>query len=127
MIEKFYAGKRGHLLPVELTSFPLVWAGGVEPPRAFSAQRIFIPTTVFTAAIKRLWSGLSLHRGENALGAARLVSTPSRDRAWLGIAMPKVSPNLSSSASAVSPRALMVGLSPLRLPVPPRPLTACDL
>jgi hypothetical protein len=36
--------------------------------------------------------------------------------------MQKVSPNLSSSASAVSPRALMVALSPLRLPGPPRPL-----
>ncbi len=44
------------------------------------------------------------------LGAARLVSTPSRlefsDRAWLGIAMSQVSPNLGSSASPVSRRAL---------------------
>jgi hypothetical protein len=33
------------------------------------------------------WSGLSLHLGVAALGAARLVSTPSRFRAWLGIAI----------------------------------------
>src|SRR5712671_3381530 len=35
----------------------------------------------------RLWSGLSLHPSGFALGAARLVSTPSRFRAWLGIAI----------------------------------------
>src|ERR1700722_20688126 len=43
------------------------------------------------------------------LGAARLVSTPSRPfsgRAWLGIAMLQGSPTLSSSASPVSRRAL---------------------
>lgn len=52
-----------------------------------------------------LWSGLSLHRTPDwlrDLGAARLVSTPSRFRAWLGIAISQASPNLSGSASAVS-------------------------
>ena len=47
------------------------------------------------------------------LGAARLVSTPSRPdsgRAWLGIAMLQGSPNLSSSASPVSRRALKYSL-----------------
>jgi hypothetical protein len=47
-------------------------------------------------------------------GAARLVSTPSRPecsgRAWLGIAMLQGSPNLSSSASPVSLRALKFAL-----------------
>ena len=52
----------------------------------------------------------------SAVGAARLVSTPSRFRAWLGIAMLKVSPTLSSSASPVSRGALKFALSPLRLP-----------
>ena len=60
-----------------------------------------------------------------ALGAARLVSTPSRPdwgRAWLGIAMLQGSPNLSSSAPPVSRRALkFFRLSPMRLPIPPRP------
>lgn len=37
--------------------------------------------------VGRLWSGLSLHRSPLAVGAARLVSTPSRFRAWLGITM----------------------------------------
>jgi len=55
----------------------MVRAGGLEPPQAFSALRIFIPTTAFAAAFRRLWSGLSLHPGVAALGAARLVSTPS--------------------------------------------------
>ena len=42
-------------------------------------------------------------------------------RAWLGIAMLQSSPNLSSSASPVSRRALKFRLSPMRLPIPPRP------
>jgi hypothetical protein len=58
-------------------------------------------------------------------GAARLVSTPSRpffSRAWLGIAMLQGSPTLSSSAPPVSRRALkFFRLSPMRLPIPPRP------
>ena len=49
-------------------------------------------------------------------GAARLVSTPSPCGAWLGIAMLKGSPNLSSSASPVSRRALKFYLSPVRMP-----------
>ena len=67
-----------------------------------------------------LRSGLSLHPPPEArsLGAARLVSTPSR---WylsgLGSGLPfKVSPNLSSSASPVSQTSTQVSLSPLRMP-----------
>ena len=46
----------------------------------------FLTPSAFAAAQHgRSWSGLSLHRGVAALGAARLVSTPSRLRAWLGI------------------------------------------
>ena len=61
-------------------------------------------------------------------GAARLVSTPSQPkaicsgRAWLGIAISQGSPTLSSSAPPVSRRALkFFRLSPMRLPIPPRP------
>ena len=77
-----------------------------------------------------LWSGLYLHRDRSvrrrsAVGAARLVSTPSPPEfsvgAWLGMAISQVSPNLSSSASPVSQRALKLRLSPMRLPIPPRP------
>ena len=46
----------------------------------------FHPTSAFAAAVRRSWSGLSLHHGVSALGAARLVSTPSPEGAWLGIA-----------------------------------------
>jgi hypothetical protein len=62
----------------------------------------------------------TLSRTIRGLGAARLVSTPSRlvsRQAWLGIATLKmVSPTLSSSASPVSRRALKFFSSPLRLP-----------
>ena len=67
-------------------------AEGLEPSRAF-AQRIFVPSTAFAApaVLQGLRSGLSLRHVPAPLpdlGAARLVSTPSRPllRAWLGIA-----------------------------------------
>src|SRR6266478_5201320 len=61
----------------------------------------------------------TLPRKIRSLGAARLVSTPSRLEyvAGLGSGLPfEVSPNLSSSASPVSRRALKFSLSPLRMP-----------
>ena len=60
----------------------------------------------------------TLFRKLRSLGAARLVSTPSRRCfSGLGSGLPfKVSPNLSSSASPVSRRALKYSLSPLRMP-----------
>jgi hypothetical protein len=61
-----------------------------------------------------------------SLGAARLVSTPSR---WclsgLGSGLPfKVSPNLSSSASPVSQTSTQVFLKSAAYAVPPRPRAA---
>ena len=53
------------------------------------------------------------------LGAARLVSTPSRLECFSGFGsgLPfQVSPTLSSSASPVSQASTQVSLSPLRLP-----------
>lgn len=120
----------------------MVRAGGLEPPRAkpdgFSYQlrlsppcrscqwrpRMFVVWTI-PSPCPQGWP-------PQDLGAARLVSTPSRHRAriasgrcraWLGIAMPKGSPNLSSSTSHVSARALVTWRlsSPLRLPISPRP------
>lgn len=54
----------------------LVRAGGLEPPRAF-APRIFIPTTAFAAAPKSVCGLDYPFTIAFALGAARLVSTPS--------------------------------------------------
>ena len=102
--------------------------GGSRTHTGLAALRIFLPPTAFAALTQRLGartsglrSGLSLHLTpeDRGLGAARLVSTPSRLKhsSGLGSGLPvKVSPNLSSSASPVSRRALKFCLSPLRLP-----------
>ena len=51
--------------------------GGTRTRNLYEGQ-IFFPTTVFTAAIWRLWAGLSLQRSRlMTLVAARQVSTPS--------------------------------------------------
>ena len=92
--------------------------GGSRTHTGREALRIFIPAAAFAARARRgrapacgLWSGLSLHRLPVlwGLGAARLVSTPSRRKfpSRLGSGLPsQVSPNLGSSASPVSRRAL---------------------
>src|SRR5437016_3884561 len=73
-------------------------------------------------------------RNSRGAGAARLVSTPSR-RSYPGLARDchfEGSPTLSSSASPVSQASTQfLELSPVRLPIPPRPrdpfnLTACS-
>src|SRR5262245_40810919 len=93
----------------------LVRAAGLEPaqalrPYGFSYQLRLSPPHFALCTRKSLWSGLSLHRS-----AARVRCCPSSlytfsgtfmPRAWLGIAMSQVPPNLGSSASRVSPRAL---------------------
>ena len=55
-----------------------------------AALRIFLPATAFAAPPKAgLGSGLSLrHNALRALGAARLVSTPSRRNGGLGSGSP---------------------------------------
>jgi hypothetical protein len=93
----------------------VVRAVGVEPTRAFAALRIFMPSAAFAARMRALSErsrqvcGLdypfTLPRKIRGLGAARLVSTPSRRKfpSGLGSGLPlQVSPNLSSSASPVS-------------------------
>ena len=52
---------------------------------------------------------------------------PCPSRAWLGITISQASPSLGSSTSPVSRRALRFVLSPLRLPIPPRPRGYCHL
>ena len=63
------------------------------------------------------------------LGAARLVSTPSRlGFSGLGSGLPfKVSPNLSSSASPVSQASTQVFLKSAAYAIPPRPRAAALL
>ena len=72
-----------------------------------------------------LVSGLSLHhvrRGFRCCPSSLYTFPASFSRAWLGIAMLQGSPTLSSSAPPVSRRALkFFRLSPMRLPIPPRP------
>ena len=69
----------------------LVRAAGLEPAQAFRPYgfscplRLSPPDPARSSAPEGLGSGLSLHLGRVALGAARLVSTPSRFRAWLGV------------------------------------------
>jgi hypothetical protein len=108
-----------------------IWCGrpnlnrhGVAPD-AFSHQLRFSPPPLRAFVVWTIPSPWRLR----AVGAARLVSTSS-SRTFvprLGSESPslcrsKASPSLSSSASRVSPQALKLRSSPLRLPIPPRPL-----
>ena len=57
-------------------------AAGIEPAQACSALRIFIPTTTFAALREQVWGldypfAIASAVEAFALGAARLVSTPS--------------------------------------------------
>lgn len=54
----------------------LVPGTGLEPASRFRAAD-FRHTTVFTASLCCLCAGLCLHPGADAVGARRLVSTPS--------------------------------------------------
>src|ERR1043166_4864466 len=93
-------------------------------PNGFSYQlRLSPPLLRAFRASERSWSGLSLHpaprpdhaRGERSLGAARLVSTPSRCRAWLGIAVERF-PRVWAVLRPRFPAAHSKASSPLRLP-----------
>jgi hypothetical protein len=72
----------------------------------------------------------TLPRKIRSLGAARLVSTPSRQEclSGLGSGLPfEVSPNLSSSASPVSQASTQVFLKSAAYAIPPRPRAAALL
>ena len=72
------------LLPSQEKPLVLVRTGGLEPPPPYGEQ-IFIPLRLSPPPLRRSWSGLSLRHSLPAVGAARLVSTPSPEGAWLGI------------------------------------------
>ena len=100
---------------------------------ALSSRGIFLPATALAASPWRVrafgsfvvWTRPSPWR-LRALGAARLVSTPSRrsfDRsAWLGIACYRF-PRIWAVLLLRFPGGHSSCLSPLRLPVSPRPRT----
>ena len=101
-------------LPPDVFTLWLVRAGGLEPPQAlrpygFSYQLRLSPPLAMRAFV--VWTIPSPCPAWRGVGAARLVSTPSRRRAWLGIAILQGSPNLSSSTARVSPRALKLSKS----------------
>ena len=64
----------------------MVRTAGLEPAFPFEKQ-IFVPLRLSPPPSWRSWSGLSLRRGLSTVGAARLVSTPSPEGAWLGIGL----------------------------------------
>jgi len=104
----------------------VVPGAGIEPARLAAGD--FLTTSAFAATVSTQcsWSGARLHHSLAALGARRLLSTPSEAlygaKAWLGISSdlrPGPSPSLTGFTSEVSPGGLKFGLSPLRLPISP--------
>jgi len=106
---------------------------GPFKPCGFSYRLRLLPPRrgAFKELTPGLRSGLSLHPPPDfrSLGAARLVSTPSRlISSGLGSGLPfKVSPNLSSSASPVSQTSTQVFLKSAAYAIPPRPRAAALL
>ena len=71
----------------------MVGVEGLEPSRDYS-QRIFLLLYVAIAIYNICCSLDYTFSISNDLGGHRLVSTPSLQRAWLGIVYLRVSPNL---------------------------------
>jgi hypothetical protein len=94
----------------------------------------YLPQLSLPLRLQRLGSGLSLHHCRLAIGAARLVSTPSEFlRLGSGLASAQ---NRSLAGSVPRIWAVLLStfplrhsnrLSPLRLPIPPRELTGFDI
>src|ERR1700722_20149338 len=113
----------------------LVRAEGLEPSRAvklngFSYRLRLSPPGRDVSEYARQVCGLdypfTVSRNIRGLGAARLVSTPSRSVcSGLGSGLPfQVSPNLGSSASPVSQASTQVFLKSAAYAIPPRPRAA---
>jgi hypothetical protein len=77
-------------------------------------------TSAFAAALRRSWSGLSLHhRTKGPLGVAHPVSTPSSFEAWLGIGMTlgaEAFPDFERIRRAVSERDAQFKRNPVLYP-----------
>ena len=110
----------------------VVRAGGLEPPRD-KPDEFSYPLRLSPPPIGgRLWSGLSLHRAPEGLGAARLVSTPSRStlRAWLGIPRVRGFPEFEQFCTRGFPRGTQfwpksVASTGSATPAQPRPPIEC--
>ena len=119
--------------PAQENGKSVVRAEGVEPTRAvkpcgFSCRLRLSPPGRCAWERSHQVSGLdypfTLPRKIRSLGAARLVSIPSRRRlpSGLGLGLPfQVSPNLSSSASPISQASTQVFLKSAASAIPPRP------
>jgi len=114
-----------------LDDIGLVRAEGLEPSRTLRSNgfsyppRLSPPPTAFAMGFG-VWTIPSpcpeLAPGVRYCPSSLYTFPAVSGRAWLGIAMLQGSPNLSSSAPPVSRRALkFFGLSPMRLPISPRP------
>src|SRR5215472_16173174 len=95
-------------------------------PCGFSYRlRLSPPRCSFRHPVCGLDYPFTVSRTIRGLGAARLVSTPSRltsCQAWLGIATDEeVFPSLGSSASPVSQASTQVFLKSAASAIPPRP------
>ncbi|MNF96417.1 hypothetical protein D3C84_792080 [compost metagenome] len=102
------------------TASKLVPEAGIEPARLSAGD--FLPTSAFAAALRiagRSWAGARLHHSLAAVGARRLLSTPSQAGLGLGSALaripkhPGLSPNLTGFTSDVSLRRLKLFKSPV--------------
>ena len=95
----------------------MVRAEGIEPSRP-CGLRIFIPLRLSPPRMCRfvVWT-IPSPFPKRGLGAARLVSTPSRKcfRAWLGIAISGF-PDFEQFCTVGFPMGTQAFLSPLRLP-----------
>ena len=112
--------------------WPRVWCGRWESnphghkPNGFSYHFGFHRRPPPIIGKGRLWSGLSLHRvlENQALGAARLVSTPSSALSRGGLARDchlTGFPEFEQFCTERFHPGTQFGLSPLRLPISPRP------
>jgi hypothetical protein len=106
----------------------VVWCGrGDLNPHDLLGSADFHTTSAFAASLREfvVWTIPSPFLGRG-LGAAHLVSTPSRNiRAWLGIAIQGF-PDFEQFYSAGFPSGHSIYLSPLCLPISPRPRKTDD-
>jgi hypothetical protein len=104
----------------------MVPEAGLEPAWPFGLG-IFLPLRL-SPPLAGSWSGARLHHGLAALGARRLLSTPSPSRG-LGSALartprPGRPPSLTGYTSRISSGGLNTSLSPLCIPISPLGLRA---
>jgi len=104
----------------------MVPEAGFEPARP-RGRGIFVPLRLSPpplASRRRSWSGARLHPGLAAVGARRLLSTPSRPEAglarrWRGLVQPRAFADFDGRHPAGFPGGAQIVSSPLCLPISP--------